>query len=174
MEKRIVDVLWNQFGAAIDMLENAITVCPEPLWTAQLWENPNVKGEFSQLWYLAYHALFWLDFYLTGTLEGFTPPAPFTLAELDPTGLLPEKPYTKVELQAYLKYCRSKCMTTIGSLTDESAWRLCKFPSGEINFLELQLYNMRHVQEHGAQLNLMLGQNGVEVKGWVKKARNNA
>jgi hypothetical protein len=27
--------------------------------------------------------------------------------------------------------------------------------------LELQLYNLRHVQEHAAQLSLFLGQNGV-------------
>src|SRR5690242_15065334 len=30
-----------------------------------------------------------------------------------------------------------------------------------VSFLELQLYNMRHVQEHAAQLNLFLGQHGV-------------
>src|SRR2546430_9626647 len=31
-----------------------------------------------------------------------------------------------------------------------------------VNFLELQLYNMRHVQEHAAQLSLFLGQHATE------------
>lgn len=26
------ELLWRQFGASVDMLENAITLCPEVLW----------------------------------------------------------------------------------------------------------------------------------------------
>lgn len=26
------DILWGQFGAAIDMLENAMRACPDELW----------------------------------------------------------------------------------------------------------------------------------------------
>ena len=89
---------------------------------------------------------------------------------LDPTGLPPEKPFTKHELQAYLDYGRKKCQATIEALTDEAAQRRCRFGWGEVSFAELLLYNMRHVQEHAAQLNLMLGQNGVSVPGWVTKA----
>jgi hypothetical protein len=63
-------------------------------------------------WYLAYHALFWLDLYLSGSEEGFTPPAPFTLDELDPAGLVPERPHTKDELHAYLEHGRRECQST--------------------------------------------------------------
>ncbi|HJT55350.1 MAG TPA: hypothetical protein VJ761_02555 [Ktedonobacteraceae bacterium] len=36
------------------------------------------------------------------------------------------------------------------------------------SFLELFLYNMRHVQEHAAQLNLFLGQNAIDgASDWV-------
>ena len=97
-------------------------------------------------------------------------PTPFTLSELDPTGAIPEPPYTKAELQAYLKYGREKCQSTIEALTDEQASRFCKFRWVELTFAELLLYNMRHVQEHAARLNLILGQKGVSVNGWVKKA----
>lgn len=38
-------------------------------------------------------------------------------------------------------------------------------------YLELQLYNMRHVQEHASQLQLLLGQHGVPGLDWVAKAR---
>jgi hypothetical protein len=33
---------------------------------------------------------------------------------------------------------------------------------------------MRHVQEHAAQLNLLLGQKVAPASGWVAQARNNA
>jgi len=125
-------------------------------------------------WYLAYHALFWLDLYLSGSTDGFTPPVPFTLDELDPAGLVPERPYTKDELQVYLQHDRRKCQSTIEALTEEKASQRCKFGWGEVSFLELLLYNMRHVQEHAAQLNLLLGQKVVSAPGWVAKARNKA
>jgi len=44
----------------------------------------------------------------------------------------------------------------------------------EPTFLELQLYSMRHVQEHAAQLGLFLGQNGVSGPDWIPKAKDNA
>ena len=42
-------------------------------------------------------------------------------------------------------------------MTVEQANRLCAFAWGEVPFAELQLYNMRHVQEHAAQLHMFLG-----------------
>jgi hypothetical protein len=165
--------LWQQFGAAIDMLANAINACPDELWQEPLWTTPNEPTGYSEFWYLTFHTLFWLDFYLSGAVEGFAPPAPFTLDELDPAGLLPERPYTKAELQSYLRHCRQKCHDTIHALTMASANRLCPFPWGEINFFELLIYNLRHVQEHAAQMNLFLGQKGVPVISWVGKAKGN-
>ncbi len=60
-----------------------------------------------------------------------------------------------------------KCRVTIESLTDEKARRTCKFPWGEIPFAELLLDNMRHVQEHTAQLNMILGQKIGYDPGWI-------
>src|SRR5437868_5647054 len=132
------------------MLENAVVACPE-----ELWGDRSQQPEF---WYVVYHTLFWLDLYLSGSVEGFAPPAPFTLAELDPAGLLPDRVYTEVELRTYLAHGRQKCQATIETLTDEKAARPYRFASGlEIIFLELLLYTMRHVQEHAAQLSLILG-----------------
>jgi hypothetical protein len=170
MDTTLKTSVWQQFGASIDMLDNAMNACPDHLWLASLWDNPSERPEFSQFWYLAYHTLFWLDLYLSGAVEGFAPPAPFTLDELDPAGLLPERPYTKDELQAYLDYGRKKCQAAVEALTDESARRRCRFRWGELSFVELLLYNMRHVQEHAAQLNLLLGQKAIPVNSWVTKA----
>ncbi len=38
--------------------------------------------------------------------------------------------------------------------------------------MEQLLYNMRHVQGHAAQLNLLLGQKGVSSPDWVTMAKN--
>jgi uncharacterized damage-inducible protein DinB len=66
--------------------------------------------------------------------------------------------YTREELLGYLALCRQRCQTTIAALTQEEAYRLCKFPWGEVPFAELLLYTMRHVQEHAGQLHMFLGQ----------------
>ena len=154
------------------MLESAIRTCPDELWNEHLWSDHSQQPGLSQFWYVAYHTLFWLDLYLSGSVEGFAPPAPFTLDELDPAGLLPPRTYTKDELQAYLDHDRSKCQATIETLTDEKARRLCKFSWGELSFLELLLDNMRHIQEHGAQLNMILGQKIGSEPGWVSGAKS--
>lgn len=167
-------ILWQQFGASIDMLNNAIRACPDELWRAQVWEAPSEIPGYSQFWYVAYHALFWLDLYRFGAVEGFAPPAPFTLDELDPAGIIPEKPYPREELLAYLRYCRAKCQSTLAALIDESAQRRCRFGWGEVSFAELQLYSMRHVQEHATQLSLFLGQQGVSAPDWVPTATPSA
>src|SRR5262245_16632926 len=155
------DALWHQFGAAIDMLENAIRSCPD-----EIWSDRSRKPEY---WYLVYHTLFWLDLYLHGSRERFAPPAPYTLDELDPAGVMPNRVYGKDEMLAYLDHGRARCRAAIDALTDERAARRHPFrwePTG----LELLLYNMRHVQHHTAQLNLILRQRTDSAPGWVTQA----
>lgn len=156
--------IWQQFGAAIAALEEAMHVCPDDLW--------NDRSQPLEFWYVTYHTLFWLDLYLSGSVEGFTPPDPFTLDELDPAGLLPERPYTKNELQHYLDHCRQKCRATLETLTEEKARQRCAFSWIEFSFAELLLYNMRHVQEHAAQLNLILGEKTGSAPGWVAREKS--
>ncbi len=157
-------IVWQQFGGAIDMLENALRACPE-----RLWSDRSRRPEF---WYVVYHTLFWLDLYLSDAVEGFAPPAPFTLDELDPAGLLPERPYTKDELLVYLEHGRRKCRATIAALTDERAEQPFRgFERFDISLAELLLYNMRHVQHHAAQLNLILRQTIDSAPRWVAKTK---
>jgi hypothetical protein len=166
------EMLWRQFGAAIDMLGGTLRDCPDDLWEKSLWEDqPDqwVAAGFSAFWYLCYHTLFWLDLYLTGAEEGFAPPAPFDLVEMVPGGVLP-RTYPREELLHYLEYCRRKCQETISALANEQAYRLCQFSWGKLPFAELQLYNLRHVQEHGAQLRMFLGQQLGKSTSWVSRA----
>lgn len=164
-------MVWRQFGAAIDMLEQALRECPDELWEKQLWpDQPDqwVARGFSSFWYLGYHTLFWLDLYLTGAEEGFSPPEPFDLVEMEDNETLP-RAYTRAELLGYLELCRQRCRETLLSLTTEEAHRLCRFPWGELTFAELQLYNLRHVQEHASHLTMYLGQQAGIAARWASR-----
>lgn len=165
------DIIWNQFGAAIDMLDNALRACPDELWRERLYHERTAQPEFAEFWYVGYHALFWLDFYLSESAEGFAPPAPFTLTEFE-AGRLPERKYTKAELQTYLEYGRQKCRVKLATLMDELAPQRVRLDWPEMSIAELLLYNLRHIQEHAAQLSLFLGQRVGSAPGWVAKARS--
>ncbi len=154
-------ILWQQFGAAIDMLENAIHACPDALW--------GDRARQPQFWYVTYHTLFFLDLYLSDSLEGFAPPAPFTLSEIDPAGVLPDRVYSKSELLGYLQHGRRKGHVRIDGLTEASSVELCRYRWIDLTKTESVLYNLRHVQHHAAQLNLLLRQAGHEVPRWVRR-----
>src|SRR5687768_10324126 len=143
------------------MLERALLACPE-----EVWSDRSRRPEF---WYVVYHTLFYLDLYLSDSVEGFTPPAPFTLGELE-VDVLPERVYTKDELHAYLVHGREKCRTAIDTMTDEKADRRCGFEWVDASNAELLLYNMRHVQHHAAQLYLILRQTTDSTPGWIRFA----
>jgi hypothetical protein len=170
-------IVWKQVGAAIEMLDNAVRACPDALWSQPVWNDPSVPSQRAEFWYVAYHALFWLDLYRFGSEEGFAPPAPFTLVEQDDAaGPLPNRPYSREELRAYLALVRQQCRASIATMTDERARHPVSFAwlrAGEVvSYVELQLYSMRHVQEHAAQLSLLLGQHGVQTGDldWVTRA----
>ena len=174
MDKTWRKVLWQQFGASIDMFANALRACPDALWRVPLWGENSDRPDLAEFWYVAYHTLFWLDLYLSGAVEGFVPPPPFTLDELDPAGVVPARPFTRPELLAYVEHCRQKCRTTLETLTDAQARRQCTFPWLQLSFAGLLLDNMCHVQEHGAQLNMILGQKVSADPRWVAKTREDA
>jgi hypothetical protein len=166
-------ILWRQMGASIEMLENAIGACPESLWSDRSREP--------QVWYLAYHTLFWLDFYLTGKEDEYQPPPPFGLEELDPASILPERVYTREELLHYLDYCRKKAKRMLAALSDgnpgtkvqETRFQRPRysFRWGKVSWVELQIYNLRHVQHGAAQMNLILRQELNEAPHWVGGAK---
>jgi len=159
MSESLQQILWNQFGGALQMLENAIVACPAEVWGAE--RQPQA------FWYMAYHTLFWTDYYASESTEGFRPPEPFTLDELDPAGVLPERVYAKDELLDYLEFAREKSRALIRSLTPEKAQQRLVNEYKKVSLLELVIYNTRHVQHHAAQLNLILRQRTDSTPGWV-------
>jgi uncharacterized damage-inducible protein DinB len=91
---------------------------------------------------------------------------------MDPRGLMPERVYTKDEMRTYLEHGRRKCRAVLEALTDEKALERCVFPWGEMSFAELLLDNMRHVQHHAAQLNLILRQKTDSAPRWVATTKD--
>ena len=219
MDNHTTQALWSQFGAAIDMLENAITACPDHVWDKPVpvgidrnhdSETPmegtaTVAGKregvmgaapgmskFHEYWYMAYHTLFFLDYYMSETEEGFAPPEPFTLSELDPAGALPDRVYTKDELLTYLGHGRAKARATVEAMIShpkggapgtsshpkggapgtsvDPAHERAGFTRPEVSRFELALYVLRHVQHHAAQLHFMLRQALDEAPRWVGTA----
>jgi len=133
----------------MDMLGNALTACPDELWDTE-----------SKFWYKGYHTIFFLDYYLSDTpMEGdYLPPVPFTKSEFE-DNKLPERVYDKAELLAYLGVARRKCHDLLAGLTAEELL-VKRFVSEykDFSIFELLMYNMRHVQHHTGQLNLLLRQ----------------
>ena len=160
MDPSLREILWKQFGASIDMLENALVYCPDKLWDKD-----------SKFWYIAYHSLFYLDYYLTVEPKKFLPPPPFTLSEFDPAGIMPDRVYSKDELLAYLRFCRKKFHALITGLTNEGAMNRWVNEYKNYSILEILLYNMRHVQHHVAQLNLLLRQGINSAPNWVSQTK---
>ncbi len=163
MDEQWKTTMWQQFGASIDMLKNAMEACPEGLW--------GDRSQTPEFWYVAFHALFFLDLYLSESEVGFEPPAPFTLDEMDERGLMPERVYTKGELLEYLEHGREKCHTTIVGMTKQRATQRCGFSWLDISGEESLLYNMRHVQHHAGQLHLILKQKTGVAPRWVRVAK---
>ena len=159
MNQTIKDSIWSQFGASIDMLENAIKLCPDELWDSEVPFSGN-----------AYHALFFLDYYLTLDPVGFTARSPFTHSEFEDEP--PSVPFSRNEILNYLDFNRNKCHDLIMSLTDElskSRW-INESKTMDYSLFEILLYNMRHVQHHAAQLNMMLRNQINKAPNWVYRA----
>ena len=151
------EILWKQFGASIDMLESSILVCPESFWD---------KKDF---WYSVYHTIFWIDYYSSTDPDTFSPPEPFTLSELDPKGVSPERVYLKKELLEYLEYSSNKVFFLIDGLNEETSKERFITKRKNYNRIEMILYNMRHVQHHVGQLNFLLRQNEDVAGQWVSQ-----
>jgi RimJ/RimL family protein N-acetyltransferase/uncharacterized damage-inducible protein DinB len=151
----------TQFGAALESLERATVACPEALWS----ERRGGAGAFGDM---AFHTLFWADYYLSAQPEGFAPPEPFGLEEFDYDGLLPPRVYSKAELGVFLAHVRRKAAARIGAMDETLAATASGFLDSKLTECELLLYNARHVQHHVGQLQLLLRQHGAEPPRWVR------
>lgn len=159
----IREIIWKQFGAAIDMLENAILVCPDELWDTEY-----------KFWYKSFHCLFWLDYYLFLDPENYVLTPPFTFSEFNTAKNFPDQVYSQELLLTYLDISRDELRNLLNSLTDEELtskrW-INEFKNFSV--LEILLYNMRHVQHHAAQLNIFLREKIDYAPSWITQKGDN-
>ena len=147
----------RQFAAAIQTIRSAVEVCPESLW--------DDRSEGTPFWHLAYHVLFFVDFYLSHDEKSFRPASfhvenahflPGDYGEFAGVVTTPSEAFTKTHLLAYADHCLDKCDETFASLTEERALERCGFWWYELNVGEFLLNNLRHAQHHAGQLALLL------------------
>jgi hypothetical protein len=147
-------VIQSQYLAALEMLHLILEKCPDALW-----DRAEDKNRF---WQVAYHTLFYAHLYLQPSLESSVP---WAKRRKGAHNLEDEsEPYRKEELLEYLDFCREQVRQQV-PLVDLDA------PSGfewlAMNKLELQLYNLRHIQQHIGELSERLGKEASLDVDWV-------
>jgi hypothetical protein len=150
------------------MLGAAAKQCPDEHWHGQVGAQP-----FS---HVAYHALFYTDFYLSPNEESYRPPSlhrqeyqVFGGTKLPPE----EEPITDAAIPRdvileYVEYCRRRATQRIAAETAESLAGPSGFWWYDIPRAEFLLNNVRHIQHHAAHMSLYLRRvAGIEIK-WVR------
>jgi len=159
----------RNFEQALRLMEVAISDCPQVLWEGDLWPDEAPTGPTSHgglhgsaPWFLAYHALFTLDYDLTSEFQEWTPPQPFD----ENTYAFPRRVFTKAELLGYVEYCRARSRDTLDEHFEErAAW-----PLTERHRSHGTLYGVivggipLHVIEHASQIRQFLTSAGVKVQ----------
>jgi hypothetical protein len=145
----IQSVIKSQYRASFDMIGEAIEKCSDALW-----DDPAYKNRF---WQIAYHALFYTHLYLQGRAQDFVPWNRHRAGH-ESLGSLPRPPhgepdvggpYTRQEILEYLELCRNEAADKVSSLDLDAPSGFEWLPFAK---LELQFYNMRHLQLHTGQL----------------------
>jgi hypothetical protein len=148
------EVIKSQYHASLEMLKQTIVKCPD-----SLWDHPDHSGKF---WHVAYHVIFYTHLYLSPKEEDFVPwekhreeyqflgPLPWPPHDMPKI----EKSYTKEEVLAYFEFCQEQVDPMVDALDLEAESGFYWLPFGK---LELQFYNIRHVQHHAGELADRLG-----------------
>ena len=157
-------IIKSQYRASLHMIGEAIAECAD-----ELWDDPAYKNRF---WHIAYHALFYTHLYLQQSGQEFVPWSKGR-PEYESLGPLPwpphrepniGEPYSKEDLLEYLDLCRNEVEEKVSSLDLDAASGFDWLPFGK---LELQFYNIRHLQLHTGQLvDRLRNAQGVGI-GWV-------
>ena len=158
-------VIQSQYHASLAMLRQAIVACPDDVWAAE------VSAPQSAFWNVAYHAVFYADLYLREREEAFRP----WVGHREESHFLgsvpwppygkpkPCAPYTKEEVLEYVDDVVGRVDSLVDAVDLEG-------PSGfhwlAFGKLDLQIYNIRHVQQHAGELSERLAARGIELE-WI-------
>ena len=150
------EVLKSQYRASVQMLRSAVECCPDSLWNDEGYKNP--------FWHIAFHAIFYTHFYLHATEKDFIP------WEKHKRGLVSlgddpgNEKYTKEEILEYIDYFGGRLDELVDQLNLEATSGFYWLPFDK---LQLQLYNIRHIQHHTGEMCERLGKEGEFEVAWV-------
>jgi len=150
----IKKIIQAQFLAALEMLKQAVVKCPDALW--------NASEDRNKFWHVAYHAIFYTHLYLQDTEQDFKPwekhrPEYQFMGQVPWPPHAPPKigePYTREEVLDYLAFAQEQVRQRVPALDLEAG---SGFGWQSFGKLELQVYNIRHLQQHTAELYERLG-----------------
>lgn len=138
----------SQYGAALAMLSKAVELCPDDLWLASKYHNP--------FWHVAYHTVFYTHFYAQPSqAEAIMWPKHVQDSQYlrghpsAPADPVADVPYGKADFQEFLEECRREVEKQIAAVGFEDPSGFSWLPFSK---LELQLYNLRHLEHHVGQL----------------------
>ncbi len=119
-------------------------MCP-PDSKLEHWDGIIAKYAF---WHVAYHALCFVDLYLSPNEESFQ------LRDLHPLGWkelndeYPSRRFEQREIAEYVAICRQKAIEAPASETRKSLEGKSGFSFRTFSRGELHIYNIRHIQHH--------------------------
>jgi hypothetical protein len=160
-------IIQSQYLAALEMMKQAVVKCPESIWKA-----PEDKNEF---WHIVYHSLFYTHLYLQDAEKDFRPWENHRdeYQFLGQTPWPPHDPpkigeaYTPADMLAYLDLVRGQVQQRLPALDLQGPSGFEWLPFGK---LELQFYNIRHLQHHTAELYERLGSRAGINLDWIGTA----
>ena len=146
----------SQYLAALKMLHQVVTDCPDSLWNDSTYRNP--------FWHVAYHSLFYTHLYLHPGLRSFSPWSKHRpeMHRLPTAG----EAYSKAEILEYYELvCQDVAhMVPAAALEEPSGFDWLPF-----NRLETHFYNIRHIHQHIGELSERLGVTAEVDLKWVIK-----
>lgn len=146
----IKPIIQSQYLAALAMLKQAIVKCP-----SEAWDNPRDKDRF---WFVAYHALRFTHQYLKAKDKGYPR---WEQRPHDRPGV----PFSKEEILEKLAIVERDVAEQIPLMNlDEKTGAT----GGLANKLELQIYNIRHIQQHTGELYERLSSYNLKLE-WASK-----
>jgi hypothetical protein len=145
----------RQVGAAFEMLEHVIDNANDTTWTARISNMP--------FWQICYHVLWFTDFYFHANEATFRPQG-FDMEGIHNYWIKPDsqmienqkQPISKSSMRTYCKYVKQKANQFIQSInvtyfTTPSPFEWHGFPK-----IDLVDYNLRHLQHHVGQLDIVI------------------
>jgi hypothetical protein len=162
LNQDISRALHEQYGAALEMFEIVIKSC-----TVELWDD-RINGP--PFWHIAFHTLWYLDWYLVSTKEERK--AFKARYEIVQPGLerSPEEVLTKDQLMLYLLEIKKKAKERLEHINMNELVQPSIYEWHGNSILSSLIYNLRHLMLHIGALNSRVLRRGVKLDNWVSNA----